>query len=102
MSQSVEVHVIEIVKGGYCSIHDHKKVNMFHVISGKVKVCVWVDKKLVDETVIKAGESTAVPRDLEHQFEGLEKSVCLEIYYTFLEPGDINRRLGSQGGVKSK
>ena len=72
---------------------------MFHVISGKVKVRVWMDEKLVDETVIKAGESTAVPYKMEHQFEGLEKSVCLEIYYTFLEPGDINRRAGSQGCV---
>jgi quercetin dioxygenase-like cupin family protein len=99
-SESVEVHVIEIVKGGYCSIHDHKKVNMFYVILGKLKVRVWVDKKMVDETVINKGESTAVPRDLEHQFEALEDSVCLEVYYTFLEPGDINRRPGSQGGVK--
>ena len=30
-SQNVEVHVIEVVKGGYCSIHDHPKgkINIF-------------------------------------------------------------------------
>ena len=100
-SQGVELHVIEIVKGGYCSIHDHKKVNMFHVISGRLKVRVWVENKVIDETVIEAGESTAVYREVEHQFEALEKTICLEIYYSFLEPGDINRRPGSQGGVKS-
>jgi len=100
VSQNVEVHVIEIAKGGYCSIHDHKKVNIFHVISGKLKVKIWMDKKLIDETVIKAGETTAVYAGFEHQFEGLEKTVCLEIYHIFLEPGDINRRKGSVGGVK--
>ncbi len=99
-SESVEVHVIEIVKGGYCSIHDHIKVNKFYVISGKLKVSVWVDNKMVDETVISKGESTAVLRGFEHQFEALEDTICLEIYYTFLEPRDINRRKGSQGGVK--
>lgn len=100
ISQNVEVHVIEIVKGGYCSIHDHRKMNIFHVISGKLKVKVWVDDKLIDKTVIKSGESTAVYRGFEHQFEALEPTVCLEIYHIFLEPEDINRRLGSQGGVK--
>lgn len=100
VSQSVEVHVIEIVKGGYCSIHDHRKMNIFHVISGKLKVSVWVDKKLIDETVIEKGETTAVYRGLDHQFEALENTICLEIYNIFLEPGDINRRPGSQGGIK--
>lgn len=100
MSQNVEVHVIEAVKGGYCSIHEHKKVNIFHMISGKLKVKVWMDKKLIDETIIKAGETSAVYPGFEHQFEALEETVCLEIYHIFLEPGDINRRKGSVGGVK--
>lgn len=100
VSQNVEVHVIEIVKGGFCSIHNHRKINIFHVISGKVKIKVWVENKLIDETVIDPGESTAVYREFEHQFEALENSICLEIYHIFLEPGDINRRPGSQGGVK--
>ena len=99
-SQSVEVHVIEIVKGGYCSIHDHKKVNIFHVISGKLKVKIWMDGKLIDETIIGKGETTAVYAGFEHQFEGLEDSICLEIYHIFLEPGDINRKKGSKGGIK--
>ncbi len=101
MSQNVEVHVIEVKKGGFCSIHDHKKINIFHVISGKLKVKVWMDEKLIDTTIIKAGETTAVYRGFEHQFEGLEDTICLEIYHIFLEPGDINRRKGSVGGVKN-
>jgi quercetin dioxygenase-like cupin family protein len=100
MSQSVEVHIVDIVKGGYCSIHNHKKVNIFHVISGKLKVSVWVDKKLIDKTVIGKGETSAVYAGFEHQFEALEDTICLEIYHIFLEPGDINRRPGSVGGVR--
>jgi len=100
VSQNVEVHVIEIVKGGYCSIHDHKKVNIFHVISGKLKVKIWMDKKLIDKTEIGKGETTAVYAGFKHQFEALEDTICLEIYHIFLEPGDINRRKGSQGGIK--
>lgn len=100
-SQNVEVHVIEIVKGGYCSIHDHKKVNIFHVISGKLKVKVWMDEKLIDTTIIGKGETSAVYAGFEHIFEALEDTICLEIYHIFLEPGDINRRKGSVGGIKS-
>jgi quercetin dioxygenase-like cupin family protein len=99
-SQNVEVHIAEIVKGGYCSIHEHNKNNIFYVISGKLKVRVWVENKLIDETIIKKGESTAAYRGLEHQFEALEKTICVETYNIFLEPGDIKRRPGSQGGVK--
>jgi len=99
-SQNVEVNVIEIVKGGYCSIHNHRKVNMFYVISGKIKVNVWMDDKLIDKTVIGKGETTAVYAGLKHQFEALEDTICLEIYHIFLEPGDINRQKGSVGGVK--
>ena len=99
-SQSVEVHIIEVAKGGFCSIHNHRKVNIFYVISGKLRIKVWMDKKLIDETIIKKGETSAVYAGFEHQFEGLEDTVCLEIYHIFLEPGDINRRKGSQGGIK--
>ena len=100
MSQNVEVHVVEIVKGGYCSKHKHKKVNIFHVISGKLEVKIWMDKKLIDKTVIGKGETSAVYAGFKHQFEALEDTICLEIYHIFLEPGDIDREKGSVGGIK--
>ncbi len=71
-----------------------------HVISGKLRIKMWMDKKLIDETVIGKGETSAVYAGFEHQFEGLEDTICLEIYHIFLEPGDINRRKGSVGGIK--
>lgn len=101
-SQNVEVHVIEIVKGGYCSKHKHKKINMFHLISGKLKIKVWMDEKLIDETIITKGETSAVYANFKHIFEALEDTVCLEIYHIFLEPGDIDREKGSIGGIKNK
>lgn len=97
---NVEVHVIEIEKGGYCSIHAHDKINIFYVISGKLKVKMWVDNKLIDVSEITAGQTTAVDADFEHQFEGIEKTICVEIYHIFLKPDDIRRRKGSVGGIK--
>lgn len=99
-SQNVDVHVIEIEKGGYCSIHDHDKINIFYIISGKLIIRTWMDKKLIDKTIIKTGEITAVYGEFEHQFEALEKTICVEIYHIFLKPGDIRRRKGSHGGIK--
>ena len=97
---NVEIHVIEIEKGGYCSIHKHDKVNIFYVISGRLKVKMWVDNKLTDVSEISTGQKTAVYGKFEHQFEALEKSICVEIYHIFLQPDDIIRRPGSVGGIK--
>ena len=97
---NVEVHVIEIEKGGYCSIHAHDKINIFYVVSGKLKVKTWVENKLTDISEVNAGQMTAVYTDFEHQFEALEKTICIEVYHIFLKPGDIRRRKGSVGGIK--
>ena len=49
---------------------------------------------------IKKGTIYILDNHDNHEFEALEDTICLEIYYTFLEFGDINRRPGSQGGIK--
>ncbi len=100
---NVEVFDLEIVKGGYCSIHDHKKVNIFHVLSGKLIVKTWVDEecsKLVDQSILSQGQTTAVYAGFFHQFEALEETRCIEIYNVFIESGDIRRKKGSEGGIK--
>ncbi len=97
---NVEVFDLEIVKGGYCSIHDHKKVNIFHVLSGKLIIRTWIDNKLTDQSTLIQGQTTAVYPGFKHQFEAFEETRCIEIYNVFIEPGDINRKKGSQGGVK--
>lgn len=97
-SQYAEIYDIEINKGGYCSEHRHKKINIFYVISGKLKIKIWQHKKIIDETVLEAGQISAVYAGFWHQFEALEDTRCIEVYHTFLDPSDIERR--TEGGMK--
>ena len=71
---SCEFHRIDFVKGGTCSKHKHEyKWNGFYVMSGEMKIRVWQkDYDLVDETILKAGDYTAVKPGLYHSFEGLQ------------------------------
>ena len=59
---SCEFHRIDFVKGGTCSKHKHEyKWNGFYVMSGEMKIRVWQkDYDLIDETILKAGDYTAV------------------------------------------
>jgi len=98
--QNVEVFDLEIVKGGYCSIHAHDKINIFHVLSGRLIIRTWVNNKLTDQSELGPGQTTAVYADFEHQFEALEETRCIEIYNVFIKPGDIRRKKGSEGGIK--
>ena len=97
---NVEVFDLEIVKGGYCSIHDHKKVNIFHVLSGKLIIRTWINNKLTDQSTLIQGQTTAVYPRFKHQFEALEETRCIEIYNIFIESDDIRRKKGSVGGIK--
>ena len=80
---SCEFHRIDFVKGGTCSKHKHEyKWNGFYVMSGEMKIRVWQkDYDLVDETILKAGDFTAVKPGLYHSFEGLESGVAFELYW---------------------
>jgi len=98
-ANNVEVHRIFARKGGFCSIHRHVgKFNTFFVESGSLLIRTHKDG-LDDETVIGAGQSTYVRPGDEHQFEALEDTWALEIYFVFLDPDDIQR--SSQGGIRS-
>lgn len=78
-----ELHRIEAVKGGYCSVHLHEdKVNLFCVERGKLQIEVWKkDYDLCDLTVIEVGEQTAVAAGEYHRFTALEPLVCFEVYW---------------------
>lgn len=98
---NVEVHSLRINKGGFCSKHKHRhKSNMFVVTSGKLKVTVWKDygtDVLEDVSVLTAGTECTVPPGHLHQFEALDDTECLEIYWVSLDEGDIERT--THGGL---
>lgn len=96
-TDTVSAHYLHIKKGGYCSKHSHShKSNLFFVISGKLKVLIWMNGS-IDETILGPGASTAIPPDFYHQFEALEETRCVEFYRVFLQEPDINRE--NEGGL---
>lgn len=95
---NVEVHRINIKKGGYCSKHlHHHKFNEFMVISGRLKVDIWMPYGLIDTTTITDNQFCVVAPGLYHLFEALEDTIALEIYWVELAE-DISRE--TIGGVK--
>tara|TARA_A100001391_G_C4996388_1_gene259563 strand:+ start:230 stop:628 length:399 start_codon:yes stop_codon:yes gene_type:complete len=100
-NSSCEFHRIDFVKGGVCSKHKHEwKWNGFYVMSGEMKIRVWQkDYDLVDETILKAGDFTAVKPQLYHSFEGLQDGVAFELYWAEFRHNDIIRE--SVGHLKS-
>ncbi len=89
----LEFHRIEFTKGIQCSKHLHKhKWNGFFVESGEMIVRVWQnDYKLVDETILKAGDFTRVKPGVYHQFEGLKDGIAFELYWAEFDHNDIER-----------
>lgn len=91
-------HHLSINQYGYCSKHKHtRKYNLFYVLSGRLRITIWRDG-LPDVTILGPGQTSAIPPDFYHQFEGIENTECIEIYYVFLEDPDIQRE--SRGGIR--
>ena len=90
---NVEIHRIEVNKGGFCSKHKHQyKYNAFFVDSGCLKITAWKnDYDLIDETLVKTGQITTCPPNEYHKFEALEDTVAYEIYWVELNEKDIIR-----------
>jgi quercetin dioxygenase-like cupin family protein len=69
-------------------------------MSGEMKIRVWQkDYDLIDETILKAGDYTAVKPGLYHSFEGLEDGVAFELYWAEFRHNDIQRE--SVGHLKT-
>lgn len=95
---NVEVHRIEVIKGGYCSKHCHEhKYNNFYVESGELEISIF-DEEFVDKTILFSGESSSVPPLKYHMFKGNNNTVAYEIYYVELNSDDIVREI--PGGIR--
>lgn len=92
---NVEVHRIVGKRGGKSSLHRHTaKWSMFFVEQGQIKISIDKnDYPLTDETILNAGESIVIKPNEYHMFEILDEfSVAYEIYWTELNPDDIERK----------
>lgn len=98
---NVELHYAKIKKGGFCSKHLHKhKFNQFIVFDGLLKVTIWKDYGLEDVTMVGKDQNCIVAPGEFHQFEALQESTILEIYWVDLNINDIIRE--GQGGMKDE
>jgi len=97
---NAELHLIRVKKGGYCSTHLHKhRWNWFFVITGRLEILVErTDSGTVDTTELTAGQATEVPPGYKHEFEALEDTVALEMYWVEMSGSDIERE--KPGGTR--
>lgn len=98
-SQHCDIWAIDVVAGGYCSIHMHQfKSNYFYVQSGCLNVH-FADGCSERIATLRAGDSIDLDRKVPHQFEALGPTVGIEAYYdkAYCNPSDIYR--WSKGGV---
>ena len=96
----VEVHRLEIKKGGLSSEHIHQfKTNAFYVESGKIAVKQFQDNGLVDITTLSSGDFIEILPNIKHQFEGIDNSVVFEVYYP-IEIGAVDIIRYTQGYIK--
>jgi tellurite resistance-related uncharacterized protein len=99
---NVEIHRLECIKNGYCSKHKHiNKFNMFFVETGKLKIEIWKEKDLIDETILNKHEECIIEPDQFHRFTCLEDgTIVYEIYWVKIDENDIIRE--TIGGYKKE
>lgn len=84
---TMSVHFIRVLAGGFCSRHSHRsRANLFFVISGELLVRVERTAGVIDETRLRAGDTTVVMPGLVHQFEAVNDVEAIEVY--FIQPID--------------
>lgn len=93
----IEIHRINGKQGGFCSKHRHAgKQNWFYVIGGCLIIHEWPESGPV-VTVLRAGKGHRVSPGVLHQFRAQEDTQALEVYWSELDPADIQRE--SEGGT---
>ena len=98
-NEPLHVDEIEVSPGGYCSVHRHtKKVNLFHVLKGKLAIFVFSeDGAIIRTEPMEAGEWCIIEAGEWHQFWSQKGCLAQEVYYGTEEQiqvihGDIDRK----------
>ena len=90
LTDKCEIDLLDLKSDSFCSTHSHKnKINLFTVISGKVRIETEYGK-----IILRKNESFAVLPSLKHRFVSLTKSVMIECAYVNegkIDPDDIVR-----------
>lgn len=98
-----QMEKIEVVPGGYSSIHLHqRKHNLFCVQSGVLTVEVYKNQatRPADSRDLKDGDSWSIGPNTRHRFHAKSSTVAYELYWSSegtVDPDDIVRY--SENGV---
>lgn len=76
-----QLHRLEVIEGGFCSIHYHEhRANRFRVLSGEIEVIEWF-ADITKAVRLTAGNIHDVPSLVVHQFRVLRSGEVIEEYW---------------------
>jgi mannose-6-phosphate isomerase-like protein (cupin superfamily) len=97
----ISIHDLRIRAGGFCSEHRHRaKHNWFFVFEGHLEILSWQPSGKADLTLLGPGQGTTIKAGIWHRFKALTETRALELYWTELDPDDIERR--TEGGPEEE
>lgn len=101
-SPEVSCHELEVIYGGYCSIHYHKhRSNVFQVEYGKIRV-VYLEGLTIKERILDEERNVfSVPAKMVHQFQVLRGGRLKEYYLPDPGPVDNNDIIRLTEGARS-
>ena len=74
------VKILYIKKGESLSLQFHKlREEFWYVISGKIRVTIGKNLRLLKKKILKEGQFVSVPKKFLHRIEGIKNSKILEI-----------------------
>ena len=74
------VKILYIKKGALLSLQFHKwREEFWYVISGKIRVTIGKNLRLLKKKILKEGQFVSVPKKFLHRIEGIKNSKILEI-----------------------
>ena len=83
-------HLLQLTKGGYCSLHYHRfRGNVFKVLSGVVRVVRVYGWQIRSDT-LKEDNTLVMPPEVPHQFQVLEAGEMIEEYFRWRGDGTID------------
>jgi len=83
------VKILYIKKGESLSLQYHQlREEFWYLISGKIKVSLGKNLKLLKKKTLKEGQFISVPKKFLHRIEGLTSAKVLEISFGKFKEGD--------------
>jgi len=75
------LHELEVIEGGYCSVHYHRqRANRFIVKSGSIAVVSFYAWN-IERMILTAGNVLDIPSHVVHQFQVISEGKVFEHYY---------------------